>query len=129
MSVAETRADQRLADDREAASLARDMELGTADVSGFSDWLFAECQSAAPVQLRERIADVTAEDFAGKPAEALAVAMDPGQPALTRVAALDALMAGHAGWVAAWREQCRQREQARERSLAMVQAFTRREAA
>lgn len=108
------------------------MELGTADVSGFSDWLYGECDGVERVQLREVIRDVTAEDFTGAHAEALAVAMDPGQPALTRVAALDSLVAGHAAWVAAWNEQCRQRAQAWAPSLdslSVVQSFTRKVAA
>ena len=125
MSKAETRADQRRDDARSADFEARCMELGTADVSGFSDWLYGECDGVPAVQLREVIRDVTAEDFRNSTREALAVAMDVGQPAATRIAALDSLIEGHAAWVAAWAEQVRQRAQA----LAVVQQFTRKVAA
>lgn len=104
---------------------ARDMELGTFDVDSFADYLFGDCDNCHPVQLREQMHNVTETDFdRWHTSDVLAVACDPGQPAKTRIAALDALISANERFRAVQREQYRQRQQA----LSMVQQFTRRAA-
>lgn len=121
MSVHEYRADALLEEAREREAV----DFGSFDVEGFTDYLFGDCDGCAPVELRRQLVDVTAADFEGEPTpEVLAIACDPGQPAATRLAALDSLIASND----AYRGRQRADMEARGQALAAVQRITRRAA-
>lgn len=125
VNTAATRADAHLEDARDAAAIAAAEEFGTFDVESFTDYLFGDCDGCSPVQLRVQLRDVTEADFDGEPTcDVLAIACDPGQPAATRLAALDALIAANA----AYRAKQREEQTARAQAMDMVQRFTRRAA-
>lgn len=69
-----------------------EVDFGSFPAESFTDWLGAECHAADDPLFVAQMHSVTAEDFAGQSTAAiLSVAMDEGQPARTRLAALGAL--------------------------------------
>lgn len=64
------------------------------DVDTFADWLGGECYCSLVQEPRPSLRDVTAEDFADLPTDAVvALLLDPGQPTRTTIAARDVLAA------------------------------------
>ena len=61
-------------------------------VDCFADWLGGECFCSLVQEPRQSLRDVTAEDLADMPTDAVvALLLDPGQPMRTTIAARDVL--------------------------------------